>query len=514
MSDPAKAPLLRLRGIAKNFGDKVALAHVDLDVEAGEVHVICGENGAGKSTLMNILAGILSPDAGQIELDGAPVRFADPIAAGRTGIGMVHQHFKLVGSMSVAENLFLNRQPLRFGLVSDRRAMRERARALIERYRFDLDPDAPVARLSVGQRQRVEVLKALAFDARILILDEPTAVLTPPEVGELLAVIAQLKARGRTILFITHKLREVKAASDRVTVLRLGRSVSTRPTVGLSEADIAHDMVGRDMAPPRRKAAAALGEPMLALSGLTVTTASGRRLLDGIDLEIRAGEIVGIAGVDGNGQTELVRAILGQASCSGVIAIDGAAACGANASAVQRLGVIPEDRHHDGLALPLSLTENLLMKARRQMPFSSQGWRHRSRWRAHARSLIAEYDIRCESSEQPAIALSGGNQQKLVIARELSPQPRLVIAVNPTRGLDLGATASVMQRLLDARARGAAVLLVHNDLDELMQVADRILVMSAGRLSDSAWPQCTREHIGAMMLGERPEAPAAGPAGP
>ena len=511
MANSAQAPLLRLRGIAKNFGDKVALAHVDLDVEAGEVHVICGENGAGKSTLMNILAGILSPDAGQIFLDGAPVRFADPIAAGRAGIGMVHQHFKLVASMSVAENLFLNRQPLRFGFVSDRRAMRERARALIERYRFDLDPDAPVARLSVGQRQRVEVLKALAFDARILILDEPTAVLTPPEVGELLAVIAQLKARGRTILFITHKLREVRAASDRVTVLRLGRSVSTRPTAGLSEADIAHDMVGRDLAPPTRRAGRpAAGETMLALSGLTVTTASGRRLLDGVDLEIRAGEIVEIAGVDGNGQTELSEAIAGlQPAQAGAVRLHGRDATRATPRErrAEGLGFVPEDRLDRGLCGTMTIAENVAASNYRLRSLIAGGLIRMAARDAFAAEKIRQFDIRGARPALPVGQLSGGNMQKVVIARELEKAPSVLIVAQPTRGLDIGATEFVQRQILAAAERGCAILLISSELSEIFALSDRIAVMYRGailRVLNRA--SATERAVGLLMNGSDLEA--------
>ena len=508
MSDPA--PLLRLRGVAKTFGDKVALAHVDLDVEAGEVHVICGENGAGKSTLMNILAGILTPDGGQIELDGAPIRFADPIAAGRAGIGMVHQHFKLVASMSVAENLFLNRQPLRFGFVSDRRAMRERARALIERYRFDLDPDAPIARLSVGQRQRVEVLKALAFDARILILDEPTAVLTPPEVGELLAVVAQLKARGRTILFITHKLREVKAASDRVTVLRLGRSVSTRPTIGLSEAEIAHDMVGRDMAPPRRKARAVAGEPMLAVSGLTVTTASGRRLLDGVDLEIRAGEIVGIAGVDGNGQTELSETIAGlRPAQAGAVELHGRDATRATPGErrAEGLGFVPEDRLDRGLCASMSIAENVAASNYRLRGLLVGDFIRIVARDAFAAEKIRQFDIRGATPALPVGQLSGGNMQKVVIAREMEKAPSVLVVAQPTRGLDIGATEFVQGQILAAAERGCAVLLISSELSEIFALSDRIAVMYRGailRVLDRA--SATEGAVGLLMNGSDLEA--------
>ena len=341
MTDSTKSDLLQLRGVSKRFGDKVALADVDLDVERGEVHVICGENGAGKSTLMNIIAGLMQPDEGEILFDGRPARFADPTDAARAGVGMVHQHFKLIASMSVAENLYLNRQPKRFGLVTDRAAMRAGAAALIRRYHFDLDADAEVARLSVGQRQRVEILKALGFDARLLILDEPTAVLTPPEVNELLAIIGQLKASGRTILFITHKLSEVKAVADRVTVLRLGRRISTRNSAGLSEAAIALDMVGREMRPPHRDKEAKLdpgSPPMFAMSGVTMTTPSGRRLLDSIGFSVAAGEILGIAGVDGNGQTELSEVAAGvsrrfrPARCPSTAATSPASECGRGAA--------------------------------------------------------------------------------------------------------------------------------------------------------------------------------------
>jgi ABC-type uncharacterized transport system ATPase subunit len=509
--DTASHPLLRLRNVAKNFGDKVALAHVDLDVQANEIHVICGENGAGKSTLMNILVGILRPDSGEIILDGAPVRFADPIDAGRAGIGMVHQHFKLVASMSVAENLFLNRQPTRFGFISDIVAMRERARALIARYRFDLDPDAPIARLSVGQRQRVEILKALAFDARILILDEPTAVLTPPEVGELLAVIAELKARGTTILFITHKLREVKAASDRVTVLRLGRSVSTRPTIGLSEAAIAHDMVGRDLAPPRRGAARPVaGAPVLTIAGLTMTTASGRRLLDEINLEINGGEIVGIAGVDGNGQTELSEAIAGlQPVQAGAITLNGRDV-GADNPRQRRahgLGFIPEDRLDRGLSAGMTIAENVAASNYRTRALTAYGLIRMAARDAFAADRIRQFDIRGAKPALPVGQLSGGNMQKVVIARELEKAPAALVVAQPTRGLDIGAAEFVHSQILSAADRGCAILLISSELSEIFALSDRIAVMYRGRaLKVLARAGATEQTIGMLMNGADLEA--------
>jgi general nucleoside transport system ATP-binding protein len=511
IQDRATHPLLRLRNVAKNFGDKVALAHVDLDVEAGEIHVICGENGAGKSTLMNILAGILRPDSGEIFLDGAPVRFADPIDASRAGIGMVHQHFKLVASMSIAENLYLNRQPTRFGLVSDIRAMRERARALIARYHFDLDPDAPIARLSVGQRQRVEILKALAFDARILILDEPTAVLTPPEVNELLAVIAELKARGTTILFITHKLREVKAASDRVTVLRLGRSISTRPTIGLSEAAIAHDMVGRDLAPPRRGAAhPAAGAPVLAISGLTMTTASGRRLLDDINLAIHGGEIVGIAGVDGNGQTELSEAIAGlQSVQAGAITLKGRdiRADNPRQRRARGLGFIPEDRLDRGLSAGMTIAENVAASNYRARALTAYGLIRIAARDTFAADKIRQFDIRGAKPALPVGQLSGGNMQKVVIARELEKAPSALVVAQPTRGLDIGAAEFVHTQILSAADRGCAILLISSELSEIFALSDRIAVMYRGRiLRVLARADATEQTIGMLMNGADLEA--------
>jgi simple sugar transport system ATP-binding protein len=506
MPEPSAVPLLRLRNIAKSFGDKVALSHVDLDVEAGQVHVICGENGAGKSTLMNILAGILQPDSGEMLLDGKSRRFSDPIDAGRAGIGMVHQHFKLIASMSVAENLYLNRQPLRFGFISDRRTMRKRAEALIARYRFDLDPDASIAQLSVGQRQRVEILKALAFDARILILDEPTAVLTPPEVGELLGVIADLKARGRTILFITHKLKEVRAASDCVTVLRHGASVSTRPTAGLSESDIAHDMVGRDLATPRRRSARlGSGNPKLSLSGLTMTNASGRRLLDEVSLDIRAGEIVGIAGVDGNGQTELSEAVAGlQNVLVGAIAIDGVDATKASPHErrTRGLGFIPEDRLDRGLCAGMTIAENVSADNYVARKLTSCGLIRMVARDAFAAEKIRQFDIRGARPALPVGQLSGGNMQKVVIAREMEKAPNVLVVAQPTRGLDIGAAEFVQGQILAAADRGCAILLISSELSEIFALSDRIAVMYRGailRVLDRT--DATEHSVGLLMNG-------------
>jgi simple sugar transport system ATP-binding protein len=479
--------VLRLAGIAKFFGGKPALSHVDLEVRRGEVHVICGENGAGKSTLMNILAGIHRPSAGSIVLDGRPVEIADPIAAGRLGIGMVHQHFTLVASMTVAENIHLGHHLRRFGIFSDRAAMIARAGELIARYNFRLDPEAPVRTLSVGQRQRVEILKALAFDAGLLILDEPTAVLTPPEVDELIGVVDALRAKGRTILFITHKLREVKAVSDRVTVIRHGRSISTRDTSDVTEAEIARDMVGREVFLVGRKGNAdrSLGPPVLALDRVGMANHSGRRLLDAVSLAVRAGEVLGIAGVDGNGQTELAEAIVGLMPIqAGAILLNGRDVTGASVSERQAagLGFVPEDRLDRGLSVTMSVAENIAATNYARAHLLSGGLISRSRLDAFAAGKIREFDVRGAQPATPAGWLSGGNMQKLVIARELERDPSLLLICQPTRGLDIGASEFVHARILQAADRGRAVLLISSELSEIFALSDRIGVMYSGRL--------------------------------
>ncbi len=500
--------LLSLRGIAKRFGEKQALRDVDLDVAAGEVHVICGENGAGKSTLMNILAGITRPDAGTVLLDGRPVALTSPLDAGRAGIGMVHQHFKLVPSMTVAENLSLGHQPRCFGLMTDRRAMRARAATLVERYRFDLDLDVAVGRLSVGQRQRVEILKALAFDARLLILDEPTAVLTPVEVAELLAMIAGLKARGRTILFITHKLQEAQAVADRITVLRQGLTVSTRAARGVSQAEIAHDMIGRDIQTARRSPPASAGdaEPVLRLSELTMTTPGGRRLLDRVSLEIARGEVVGVAGVDGNGQTELAETIAGLRPCqAGRIWLSGVRLDGLGPGRRRRagLGFIPEDRLDRGLSATMSIAENVAAgNYRHQRLLTSLGLIRGARRRAFAQDAIDRFDIRGASPDLPVGQLSGGNMQKVVIARELAGRPAALVVAQPTRGVDIGAMEAVHRQILNATREGCAVLLISSELTEILALADRIAVIHRGRIMQVLARQAaTEERIGLLMSG-------------
>ncbi|MCX5512925.1 heme ABC transporter ATP-binding protein [Kaistia algarum] len=508
---PPAPPFLTLSAIAKRFGDKVALEHVDLSVAAGEVHVVAGENGAGKSTLMNILVGIHQPSGGTMALRGETITVPDPIAASRLGIGMVHQHFMLVPSMSVAENLFLGRQPRRFGLLTDRAGMRRRAAELVERYGFRLDVDAPVGTLSVGQRQRVEILKALAFDAELLILDEPTAVLTPPEVDELLVIIDALRARGRTVLFITHKLREVKEVSDRVTVLRLGKSIGTHRTADISEREIAREMVGRDVFLVGRKddgKARSFGTPALSLSGVTMTEAHGRRRLDSVSLDVRAGEIVGIAGVDGNGQTELAEAIVGLMPIqAGRIAINGhdVGAVDVSGRYAAGLGFIPEDRLDRGLSATMSIAENVAATNYERAGLVRHGLVSTARRDAFASAKISEFDVRGAKPSIPVGWLSGGNMQKVVIARELARSPKVLVVAQPTRGLDIGASEFVYARLMAAADSGCAVLLISSELSEVFALSDRIGVMYSGRLVhvfDRKDADETR--IGYLMNGGKP----------
>ncbi|MCO6052196.1 ABC transporter ATP-binding protein [Mesorhizobium sp. RP14(2022)] len=506
--------ILTLQGIAKRFGDKEALKSVDLSVAPGEVHVVCGENGAGKSTLMNILAGIHQADAGTISLRGMPVSIPDPIAASRLGIGMVHQHFKLVPSMSVAENLYLGRNPRKYLVFSNRAEMERRAAELIARYRFDLDPRAPVGRLSVGQRQRVEILKALAFDAEILILDEPTAVLTPPEVGELLDVIANLRERGRTVLFITHKLREVKAVADHVSVLRHGESVGTHLAAEVSEADIARAMVGRQVFLSGRGADAdkprTFGPALLELENVSVSNASGRRLLDAVSLAVRAGEVVGIAGVDGNGQTELAEAIAGLLPIqAGTVRLNGRAITGTTVPEriSAGLGFVPEDRLDRGLSPTMTIAENVAATNYRRAHLLRGGLVDPARRDAFAERAIREFDVRGAAPDRAIGQLSGGNMQKLVVAREMARRPRVLVVAQPTRGLDIGAAEFIHSRILEAADAGAAVLLISSELSEVLLLSDRIGVMYRGRmLAVLPRKQAEEERIGILMNGGEAQA--------
>jgi simple sugar transport system ATP-binding protein len=500
--------MLRLAGIRKNFGEKVALHNVDIDVRRGEVHVICGENGAGKSTLMNILAGIHSPTAGTITLNGKVVTIPDPIAASALGIGMVHQHFALVPSMTIAENVFLGRHLRRNGLFSDKRAMLAYTQELIDRFNFRLSAASPIQSLSVGQRQRVEILKALAFDAELLILDEPTAVLTPPEVDDLLEVIDGLRKSGKTILFITHKLREVKAVSDRVTIIRHGRSVATYDTSGVTEAQIARDMVGREVFLTGRKGAQgerSFGETILDVSDICIVNAAGKYALNRVSLNVRAGEVVGIAGVDGNGQTELSEAIAGlMAVQAGRISLQGRDITHASVGDRQAagMGLVPEDRLDRGLGATMSVAENVSATNYRRADLVKYGFVLSGRQNSFAAAKIQQFDIRGARPETPVGWLSGGNMQKVVIARELERDPVLLVVSQPTRGLDIGAAEFVHARILAAADRGRAILLISSELSEILALSDRIGVMYSGSLvAVLDRDEATEETIGHLMNG-------------
>jgi simple sugar transport system ATP-binding protein len=500
--------MLRLAGIRKNFGEKTALHHVDIEVRRGEVHVICGENGAGKSTLMNILAGIHEPSGGSIELNGKPVTVSNPIEAGALGIGMVHQHFALVPSMTIAENVFLGRHLRRYGIFSDKPGMVDYTQQLIDRFNFRLDATAVVATLSVGQRQRVEILKALAFDAELLILDEPTAVLTPPEVDDLLEVIDGLRKGGKTILFITHKLREVKAVSDRVSIVRHGRSVITYDTASVTETQIARDMVGREVFLTGRKVGAQernFGAAVLDLAGISILNAAGKYALNSISLTVRAGEIVGIAGVDGNGQTELSEVVAGlMAAQQGTISLDGnditdVDVCDRQAAGI---GFIPEDRLDRGLGASMSVAENVSATNYRRANLAKHGLVRSGKQKAFASAKITQFDIRGARPDTPVGQLSGGNMQKVVIARELERDPILLVVSQPTRGLDIGAAEFVHARILAAADRGRAVLLISSELSEILALSDRIGVMYSGSLvAVLDRNEATEETIGQLMNG-------------
>ena len=498
---------LELRGITKRFGALTANDGIDLTLRRGEVHALLGENGAGKSTLMNVVYGMLQPDEGQILVKGEPIIPKGPRDAVKAGIGMVFQHFMLIPVMTVAENLVLGAEPRGGprGLLLDEKQAAARVRELSERYGLGVDPYARVADITVGQQQRVEILRALDRGADVLVLDEPTAVLTAQETAELFTVLRRLTAQGTSIVFISHKLKEILEISDRVTVLRRGKAVGTVETKAVDEAGLATLMVGRDVllrvakdAPP----ASVDRRPLLEVTDLQVDDDRGLRAVDGATLTVHAGEIVALAGIDGNGQSELVQAVAGvRPSLGGSIRVDSQELTNAGADRMQRAGVghIAEDRQRSGLVLDFTLAENCALREyRREARF---GLLSPKRFAARAKRLLAEYDVRGGSPETPARSLSGGNQQKVVIAREIDSEPKVLIAAQPTRGLDVGAIEFVHRRLVAERNAGKGVLLVSLELEEVLGLADRILVIFEGRIVDELAPDATEEEIGLRMAG-------------
>jgi general nucleoside transport system ATP-binding protein len=500
---------VELRGITKRFPGVVANKDVHLHVEPGEVLALLGENGAGKSTLMNILFGLVTPDEGTILLDDEPVTLDSPADAIAAGIGMVHQHFMLVPVFTVAENIVLGVEPTGRAGWLDRAAARARIRELSEQYGLRVDPDAVVEDLPVGIQQRVEILKAVYRRADCLILDEPTAVLTPNEIDDLMQIIESFKSAGHSVIFISHKLKEVMAIADRIVVLRRGEVVGTTTPQETDEARLASLMVGRDVSLEIQKTAAASGAPVLEVRDLRALDDRGHPAVDDVSFEIRAGEILAVAGVQGNGQTELVEAIAGMRPVArGTIRLDGRDVTGAQPRRLFEAGVahVPEDRQRHGIIGTFPIRDNLVLNQSHRTPFARGLRIDRAAVAENAGRLIDEFDIRTPSADVPARNLSGGNQQKVIVAREFSRGDRLLIAAQPTRGLDVGSIQYIHRRVVEKRDEGAAVLLVSSELDEIMSLADRIAVMFQGRIiaildRDDA----TRAKVGLLMAGHRDE---------
>jgi simple sugar transport system ATP-binding protein len=507
----ADAPLLELKGITKRFPGVVANDSVDFELRAGEVHALLGENGAGKSTLMNILYGLYHPDEGEIRMRGEQVRISSPNEAIDLGIGMVHQHFMLIPVMTVTENIVLGVEPHRGPLMNMDEA-RERVRDISKRFGLAVQPDAKIESISVGQQQRVEILKALYRGADVLILDEPTAVLTPQEADELFAILRSLQAEGKSIIFITHKLHEVLDIADRVTVLRRGKTIETVPRAGATEDSLATLMVGREVLLRVDKGTPTPGDTLLRVEDLQVRDERGLEAVRGVTFDVRAGEIVGIAGVDGNGQSELIDGIMGLRKVeSGRVSVGGVDITGANAkdSLDAGLGHIPEDRHRRGLILDFSLAENLALHDYDHVPNSRFGWLFPNRLVQVAKRLLREFDVRGGTPQTPAASLSGGNQQKVVIAREVNRNPNVLVAAQPTRGLDVGAIEFVHRRLVGERDEGRGILLVSFELDEILSLSDRILVLYEGQVVGEFDPSVSEQELGIAMTGGRRQEPEA-----
>jgi general nucleoside transport system ATP-binding protein len=496
---------LELRRITKRFGALVANDHIDLTVNSGEIHALLGENGAGKSTLMNVLYGLYRADEGTILLDDVEQHFSGPGDAMAAGIGMVHQHFMLIPVFTVAENVMLGNEQTTLGGRLDLHAARAKVREISARFGFDIDPDALVEDLPVGVQQRVEIIKSLSRDAKVLIFDEPTAVLTPQETDELMNIMRQLKDEGTSIVFITHKLREVRAVADRITVIRRGAVVGEASPTS-TNTELAELMVGRAVELTVEKNPPILTDAALVVKDLKVVNSLGHVLVNKVSFEVRGGEVLAIAGVQGNGQTELTEALLGlQQHVSGTISLDGKLLTGRSIHQILEAGVgfIPEDRTEDGLVGEFTIAENLMLDRSDGEPFVSFG-SLQLRYRAEfAEAKVNEFDIRTQSVDSLAAQLSGGNQQKVVLARELSRDLRLFVAAQPTRGLDVGSIEFVHTRIIQARDSGIPVVVVSTELDEVTALADRIAVMYQGTIVGIVPGDTPRSTLGLMMAGER-----------
>lgn len=498
---------LELRGITKRFGALVANDHIDLTVEPGEIHCLLGENGAGKSTLMNVLYGFYQADEGEILLDDVVQHFAGPGDAMKAGIGMVHQHFMLIPVFTVAENVMLGHEQTKFGGRLDLNAARAKVREISARFGFDVDPDALVEDLPVGVQQRVEIIKALSQNAKVLVFDEPTAVLTPQETDELMAIMRQLKEQGTAIIFITHKLREVREVADRITVIRLGKVIGqAEPTA--TNVELASMMVGRAVTLAVEKEPANPGAAALVVKNLSVIDQIGQIVVNDVSFEVRAGEILAIAGVQGNGQTELTEAIIGlQPRIQGEILLDGKPIQGHSVRKVLDAGVgfVPEDRNEDGLVGEFTIQENLMLDRSTGDPFVKGGNIQFSYLKDFAEEKVREFDVRTQSIDTKVGRLSGGNAQKVVLARELSRELRLFVAAQPTRGLDVGSIEFVHKRIVATRDAGVPVIVVSTELDEVAALADRIAVMYRGGIVGIVPGNTSRDVLGLMMAGESPE---------
>ncbi|RFA15210.1 heme ABC transporter ATP-binding protein [Subtercola boreus] len=498
---------LELRGITKRFGSLVANDHIDLVVKPGEIHALLGENGAGKSTLMNVLYGLYQADEGEILLDDVVQHFGGPGDAMGSGIGMVHQHFMLIPVFTVAENVMLGNEQTKAGGRLDLTAARARVKEISARFGFDLDPDALVDDLPVGVQQRVEIIKALSRDAKVLVFDEPTAVLTPQETDELMVIMGQLRDAGTSIVFITHKLREVREIADRITIIRLGKVVGeAEPTA--SNAELASLMVGRAVELTVHKEVARPGDAALVVENLSVVDAVGQLVVNNVSFEVHRGEVLAIAGVQGNGQTELSEAIIGlQEKVLGSITLDGQSLVGMSVNGVLEAGVgfVPEDRNHDGLVGEFTIAENLMLDRSNTAPFVKRGTLQLNYLNQFAEEKTREFDVRSQGIQTAVGRLSGGNQQKVVLARELSRDLRLFVAAQPTRGIDVGSIEFVHKRIVETRDSGVPVIVVSTELDEVVALADRIAVMYRGSIVGIVPGNTSRDVLGLMMAGEVPD---------